>query len=83
MTNQSVNIRALALELRGNFDGTVTLSHGCDGTGEIGRTEIRANLKDWSMKTVRIDPVKGKGALYLHFTGFGSLDLKSLAFLSE
>lgn len=73
----------LALELRGSFDGTVTLSHGCDGTGEIGRTEIRADLEDWTMKTVRIDPEKGKGALYLHFTGTGSLDLKSLAFLSE
>ena len=73
----------LALELRGTFAGKLTVSQSCEGSTEIGRTEIDPDTDQWRILTVRIHPETGKGALYLHFRGTGSMDLKSLAFLSE
>lgn len=71
----------LALELRGSFAGTVTVSHDEAGNRPIGAYEVALESESWAEHIIPIQPRKGKRALYLHFKGKGTLDLKTLAFL--
>lgn len=71
----------LALELRGSFAGTVTVSHDEAGDSPIGTSEVTLASENWAMHIIPIQPRNGKQALYLHFKGSGTLDLKTLAFL--
>ena len=71
----------LALELRGSFAGTVTVSHDEAGNRPIGAYEVALESESWAEHIIPIQPRKGKRALYLHFRGKGTLDLKTLAFL--
>lgn len=71
----------LLLELRGDFAGTITVSHDETDKKPIGAYELAINTQGWTEHVIPITPRKGKRALYLHFKGNGSLDLKTLAFL--
>ncbi len=71
----------LALELRGDFKGRVSLSQSEDGSLPIGSLQLDLSSPSWQLFTAAISPKAGDGALYLHFTGEGTLDLKSFAFL--
>ena len=71
----------LALELRGYFEGTISLSHDEADEKPIGAYEVVLDAQGWTEHIIPITPRKGKWALYLHFKGNGSLDLKTLAFL--
>ena len=73
----------LALEIRGSFTGTVMVSRRPDGTEEIGRAEVGPAGDGWRLQPVRIRPAAGKGALYLRFSGSGSLDMKRFMFLPD
>ena len=71
----------LSLELRGQFAGRVTVSHDADETKTIGSAEIALDDESWTNLLIPITPAAGTGALYLRFSGQGTLDLKLLAFL--
>lgn len=71
----------LALELRGSFRGAVTIAHREDGACPMGALELDLSCPDWQVVTAHIRPETGDGALYLHFAGEGTLDMKSFAFL--
>ena len=72
----------LALELRGTFSGTVTVSHDEKGNRVIGEIELGLSAPDWAMVMLPITPRKGKRALYLRFAGEGELDLKTICFFA-
>lgn len=72
----------LALELRGHFEGTINISHDEWGKAGIGEYEVGLNSDGWAMHIVPISPKKGERPLYLYFKGKGTLDFKTLAFLS-
>ena len=72
----------LALELRGHFAGTISISHDEQGTASIGEYEVGLNADQWAMHIVPISPKKGEHPIYLHFKGKGTVDFKTLAFLS-
>ena len=71
----------LALELRGSFRGSVTVSQCEDASRPIGALELDLSSPTWQLLTTAIRPDEGDGALYLHFAGEGALDMKSFAFL--
>ena len=73
----------LALELRGTFSGTVTVSHDEKGNRVIGEIELGLSAPDWAMVMLPITPRKGKRALYLRFAGEGELDLKTICFFAD
>lgn len=70
----------LLLELRGNFDGRVTISHDEGGENAVGGTALAPIPDSWGLYAVTIRPNPGKGALYLRFAGRGEAELKTLAF---
>lgn len=70
----------LALELRGHFAGSVTVSHNEAGCDPIGEYELKLSAEEWGVHLIPITAVKGKQALYLHFAGEGSLELKFIMF---
>ena len=72
----------LLLELRGDFSGTIRVSHDEKGEDCIGEIELLLASNTWGTEILPIAAKKGDHALYLHFDGKGSLDLKSLAFAS-
>lgn len=72
----------LGMELRGNFRGIVTISHFEDASRPIGTLKLDLSPSAWQLLTASIHPEEGDKALYLHFAGEGTLDMKSLAFLS-
>lgn len=70
----------LALELRGNFEGCLAVSHDEKGDVPIGELKLQMAADHWKMMTAAVTPKAGRQALYLHFTGTGTLDLKTLVF---
>lgn len=72
----------MAVELRGSFFGTLSISLDENGRQEIGEYEVQVNNSEWEMELVPIAPTPGTHPLYLYFRGTGELDLKTLAFFS-
>ena len=70
----------LALELRGSFAGTITVSHDEEGAAEIGALELSLSAEQWGLHLIPITPEMGVHALYIRFTGEGELDMKTFAF---
>lgn len=73
----------LALELRGSFQGEITISLDEQGKQPIGSLPLTCASAAWQLLTAAICPGEGEGALYLHVKGEGTLDLRSLAFLPK
>lgn len=72
----------LAVELRGQFAGTITLTHSENSTRTIGEYEVQVNSDEWDLQLIPIAPKNGRHGLYLHFEGTGTLDMKSFGFIS-
>ena len=72
----------LALELRGSFRGSVTVSHREDASRPIGALTLDLASPAWRLLSAAISPDEGDQALYLRFSGEGALEMKSFAFLS-
>ena len=70
----------LLLELRGDFAGTVTVSHDEAGKAVCGTLDLRLNADAWVLETVQTEFAVGKQALYLTFTGDGGLEFRSFGF---
>ena len=73
----------LGLELRGSFDGTITVSHNIRGLNPIGAVEVHGTVEDWSMALLPITPKKGTRPLYLRYDGEGEWELRSFCFFSD
>lgn len=73
----------LGLELRGDFEGTVSVSHDEKGKKLIGAIELGMTSGDWQMVLIPIAPEQKTRALYLHCQGEGEWELKSFCFLNE
>ena len=73
----------LAVEIRGNFSGTLTLSHTetCETT--LGKQEIQMHSNDWKIEMILYSASHSECPLYLHFRGEGTLDFKTLFFLDD
>ena len=72
---------ALLLELRGSFKGDMSVSHDEKGNERIGGTGLSLKAESWTLISLPITPEHKAKPLYLHFTGEGALELRSLAFL--
>ena len=70
----------LLLEMRGNFTGTVSVSHDAQSSEKIGTLSVAPD-DAWRLFPVSVSPKAGKQALYLHFSGDGTAELKQIAFL--
>ena len=72
----------LALELRGDFRGTVTVAGDADGRALFGAAETQLSSADWTMLPIPLEQPHGTHALYLLVSGQGELDMKSLSFFN-
>lgn len=73
--------RKIALELSGHFSGWAFFSHDEAGSMRIGEAELRLDSDPWTLRVTSILPNEGKQALYIHFHGAGSVDMKMIAFM--
>lgn len=71
-------VTALALSLRGSFDGTVSVCGDAEGQEEFGRAALAGQAGP--ELSVPLNVPDGVHALYLRFRGSGSLELDSLRF---
>ena len=78
------NATAVALELRGNFHGTVKVYTDEKETILLGECTVIMQDEYWNNVSVHIRrPDTDKFALYFVFEGTGELDMKSFSFLAE
>ena len=70
----------IELEIRGNFNGSIRVSHDAEGKNVIGKDQININTDNWRFVDVSIKPLSGKQSLYFHFDGTGTLDFKRFSF---
>ncbi len=73
----------LALEVRGEIEGTVTVAHDAEGAEPIGAVQLSMNTADWQMLLLPLAPETGVRPLYLRYEGEGEWELKSFCFLSD
>lgn len=71
----------ILLELRGEFVGTICVSHDEHEEDAIGQVKIEVYSDEWKNIMLPISASAGKRPIYLHFTGNGLLDFKSFAFV--
>ncbi|MBQ9031798.1 MAG: family 43 glycosylhydrolase [Parasporobacterium sp.] len=78
-------VRMLLLELRGNFQGRVSIAESSDTEKmEYGTAFLNLASEHWRAVKVPVDmSQKEKTALYLKFCGEGKLDLKTFIFVSS
>jgi len=68
------------LELRGDFCGRVNISLDEKGEQAIGAGELQSCGDSWKLYEIPVEKCSGKQALYIAFSGEGSLDMRSLGF---
>ena len=71
--------KTLTLTVRGDFDGTVSVSGDEQGKKALGGGGLAVHSGGWTEVSFPLSAA-GKTALYLAFDGEGTLDLKTLAF---
>ena len=70
------------LELRGCFEGTLTVSEDEDGKKVFAEEKLSLNAEDWTSTAVKCGFEKGVHALHLSFRGEGNLEFRTFGFLS-
>ncbi len=77
------NLKKIALELRGDFEGTVTVSTDEAGTvgAHIAMETISVHHQCWKEVTLPVTVEPGTYALYFSFAGQGCLDMKAIIFM--
>lgn len=73
------NVKKLSLELRGNFNGTVEISHSLNGSA-IGSQKINMSSNSWGIIEIPVNAKSGVQALYFKFNGSGKADFKTFSF---
>ena len=66
------------MTVRGSFDGTVTLSTDSEGSENAVSTAVSVNSSDWTAVELGAPVLTGDHALYLHFAGTGSMDVRTV-----
>ncbi|MDE7331982.1 MAG: family 43 glycosylhydrolase [Lachnospiraceae bacterium] len=77
------NVSGIALELRGNFKGTVRAATDEEGKKAIAEREIAIAAEEWNVVTFPVSVADGTYAVYLLFNGEGSLDMRTLSFIKD
>ena len=73
----------LALELRGEIDGTITVAHDAETSEVIGAVQLSTSTADWQMQLLPISPKTGARPLYLRYEGEGEWEFKTFCFISD
>ena len=73
----------LGLELRGQIDGNIYVSHSTEGDDDIGAMELNLQSEDWQMVLLPIEPKRGTHPLYLRYEGTGAWELKTICFFAD
>ncbi len=71
----------LALEFRGSFKGTLTVSHDAEGNEACGGLDLAFAEETWTATTFNCSFSEGKHALYLSFRGEGKLEFRTFGFI--
>ena len=71
---------SVLLELRGDFCGRISISLDEEGEQVIGTNELQSSGDSWKLHRIPVQKCSGTQALYIAFSGEGSLDMKSLGF---
>ena len=72
----------VTMTVRGSFDGTVTLSTDSEGSENAVSTAVSVNSSDWTAVELDAPVLTGDHALYLHFAGTGSMDVRTVTLRS-
>ncbi len=72
----------VSAEMRGTFNGTITVSFDEAGKDVIGVFETQINTDDWQMELIPVSARSGVHPLYFTFKGTGEAQLKRIGFLS-
>ena len=72
----------LLIETRGSFNGTVTVSHDAKGKNVIGEYEVDSRNDYWELHLVPFVPDAGRHPLCIRFDGKGTMELRSIGFIS-
>jgi len=75
--------RAVILELRGCFQGDVTVRLDAADGEKAGAASVGVESDRWEIFEIPVSPEKGIHALYFSFCGEGQLDLKSFGFINQ
>lgn len=73
----------ITLSLRGDFDGEVSVTLDEKGSVVAGSSNLSVHAARWTAYTVKVNVENGVHAVYLHFSGKGSMEMKELAFIEE
>lgn len=66
----------MKLVLRGEAEGTVTISKDSEGKEVIGSKNLKIQVENWSEKEVSFAGAEGITAIYISFLGIGHIDIK-------
>ena len=70
----------LLVEVRGEFGGVIEATGDLENKELYGKASINVNTNSWQLVSIPVDISGKEKALYLSFTGNGSLDVKSIGF---
>lgn len=70
----------LLVEVRGEFGGVIEATGDLENKELYGKTTINVNTNSWQLVSIPVEIIGKEKALYLSFTGNGSLDVKSIGF---
>ena len=73
---------SLVLELRGCFEGTLTVSEDADGKNVYAEEKLSLDADVWTSVVIKCGFEKGAHALHLSFRGEGNLEFRTFGFLS-
>ena len=72
----------LLLETRGTFSGSITVSHDAKGRNVIGEYEVDSRNDYWELHLVPFVPDAGRHPLCVRFDGRGTMELRTVGFIS-
>ncbi|SEA87675.1 Glycosyl hydrolases family 43 [Pseudobutyrivibrio sp. ACV-2] len=74
------NVKEVLLEVCGEFGGVIELSGDFDLKEKYASSRINIDSDNWQLVSIPVEISAKNKALYISFTGNGSLDLKSIGF---
>ena len=75
------NVSMILLEIRGEFDGSVRVSHTPRGRRANGEALFQLKKDHWTCELIPVEGMSGVRPVYLIFEGTGRLELRSFAFI--
>lgn len=72
----------LLIETKGTFNGSIIVSHDAKGKNVIGEYEVDSRNDYWELHLVPFVPDAGKHPLCLRFDGKGTMEFRTIGFIS-